>query len=292
MAVPLLTKAKVAAADFERIRTLSPTTSESIGRAHFPITGDVTFQHVAFRYPTRPDTVFADLSFSLRPGEAVAIVGPSGAGKSTVAALLQRLYGPTSGTIKLGNYDLSTADVKAVREGIAVVSQTPHLFDASVADNIRYGGTASLDEVVAAAKEARIHDFVAGLPQGYETKLGENASLISGGQAQRLQIARALLRHAKILILDEATSALDVENQAGILDTILAIKKVSPSSSEMADAEPHNHLHHAQRRRDAAVRPHHLSRRWAGRRGWDVRRPDCERGCVCPAAPDGRVAID
>ncbi|BEI86575.1 hypothetical protein CcaverHIS002_0608620 [Cutaneotrichosporon cavernicola] len=223
--MPLLIKAKVAAADFERFRTLSPTTSESIGTAKFPISGDISFQNVLFRYPTRPDTVFTDLSLTLTSGEAVAIVGPSGAGKSTIAALLQRLYFPTAGAIKLGNYDLSTADIKTVREGIAIVSQTPHLFDASVADNIRYGGSAPLEEVMAAAKVARIHDFVAGLPQGYETKLGENAALISGGQAQRLQIARAMLRHAKVLILDEATSALDVENQAGILDTLLALKK-------------------------------------------------------------------
>ncbi|GMK57918.1 hypothetical protein CspeluHIS016_0407520 [Cutaneotrichosporon spelunceum] len=231
--VPLLIKAKVAAADFERFRTLSSTTSESIGKAKFPISGDVSFHNVGFRYPTRPDIVLTDLSFSLTSGEAVAIVGPSGAGKSTIAALLQRLYFPTSGTIMLGNDDLSTADIKSARQGIAVVSQTPHLFDASVADNIRYGGSAPIEEVVAAAKEARIHDFVAGLPQGYETKLGENASLISGGQAQRLQIARAMLRHAKILILDEATSALDVENQAGILDTILALKKVKASLASL-----------------------------------------------------------
>jgi ATP-binding cassette subfamily B (MDR/TAP) protein 1 len=289
--VPLLTKAKVAAADFERIRTLSPVTSESHGAARFAITGDVSFHHVSFRYPSRPDAVFTDLSFSLASGAAVAIVGPSGAGKSTVAALMQRLYLPSSGSIKLGNYDLSSADVRAVRAGIAVVSQTPHLFDASVADNIRYGGDASLEEVVEAAKEARIHDFVAGLPQGYETRLGENAALISGGQAQRLQIARALLRHAKILILDEATSALDPENQAGIVDTILAIKQVGPGWT-LAHAEPHDRLHHAQRRRHAPVRPHHLPRGRARRRGRDVRRAPGARGRVRAAPPDGRVGVD
>ncbi|TXT04212.1 uncharacterized protein COLE_07909 [Cutaneotrichosporon oleaginosum] len=232
--MPLLTKAKVAAADFERIRTLSPTTSDSHGTAHFELSGAVAFHNVSFRYPTRPDPVFADLSFALKPGEAVAIVGASGAGKSTVAALLQRLYAPSSGRITLGitlggvdgEHDLATADIRGVRDGIAVVAQTPHLFDASVADNIRYGrAEATLEDVVAAAKAARIHDFVISLPEGYETRLGENASLISGGQAQRLQIARAMLRRAKILILDEATSALDLENQAGILDMILAIKK-------------------------------------------------------------------
>lgn len=226
--MPLLTKAKVAAADFERFRLLSPVTSESHGSARFPITGDVTFNHIDFAYPTRPDLpVLTDLSFRLGLGEVVAIVGPSGSGKSTIAALLQRLYLPTSGSILLGAHDLAQADVRFVRDSIAVVSQTPHLFDATVADNIRYGSAASIETVVRAAKEANIHDFVAGLPQGYETRLGENAALISGGQAQRLQIARALLRHATILILDEATSALDVENQHAILDTIVGIKAVS-----------------------------------------------------------------
>lgn len=228
MAVPLLTKAKVAAADFERFRTLSPTTAESVGSLRFPITGDVSFNHAFFNYPTRPDApVLSDLSFKLSLGEVVAIVGPSGSGKSTIAALLQRLYDPNSGCIKLGGHDLATADVRFARDSIAVVSQQPHLFDASVADNIRYGGKASIEAVVAAAREARIHDFVAGLPKGYQTKLGEGASLISGGQAQRLQIARALVRKATILILDEATSALDVENQHAIVDMIVGIKAVS-----------------------------------------------------------------
>lgn len=301
--VPLLTKAKVAAADFERFRTLPATTSESFGNRRFGVTGQVSFNKVSFVYPSRPDTqVFRDLSFKLDCGELIAIVGPSGSGKSTIASLLQRLYDPTSGSIRLGGHDLGTADIRFARDSIAVVSQQPHLFDASVADNIRYGGKASTEKVVSAAREARIHDFVASLPQGYQTRLGENAALISGGQAQRLQIARALLRNARILIMDEATSALDVENQHGILDTLVGIKAVSQvemggsrsgTSRECSadEAEPRNHLHHTRSRRYAPVRPYPLPGRRQGRRGGNVHAAYESRGRIFPVDEDGGVAV-
>jgi ATP-binding cassette subfamily B (MDR/TAP) protein 1 len=168
----------------------------------------------------------SDLSFKLVPGEYVAIVGPSGSGKSTIAALLQRLYEPTSGEIRMDRFNLHQADVKWLRNHIAVVSQSANLFDASVAENIAYGSDIPLGEIHRAAKAANIHGFIQNLPQGYDTKVGENASLISGGQAQRLQIARALVRRSNILILDECTSALDVDNQRAVLDTIVKIKDV------------------------------------------------------------------
>jgi ATP-binding cassette subfamily B (MDR/TAP) protein 1 len=172
--------------------------------------------------------IFSNLSFTLRAGECVAIVGPSGSGKSTIAALLQRLYEPASGTILFDKHPLNGTDTRWLREHIAVVSQSANLFDASVAENIAYGTTSvSMDEIHRAARAANIHDFIMSLPEGYDTRLGENASLISGGQAQRLQIARALVRRSHILILDEATSALDADNAKAVLDTIVKIKEVS-----------------------------------------------------------------
>jgi ATP-binding cassette subfamily B (MDR/TAP) protein 1 len=236
-AVPTIAKVKAAAGDFNRLYTLSSTTKESEGALRFPISGHVVLDHVAFTYPSRPDVpILTDISFKLVPGDCVAIVGPSGSGKSTIAALLQRLYSPTEGTARMDKFDLSFADVKWLRNHIAVVSQSANLFDASVASNIAYGSDVPIGEIHRAAKAANIHDFIQSLPQGYDTHLGENASLISGGQAQRLQIARALVRRSNILILDECTSALDVDNQRAILDTIVKIKDVSGSGNGFISA--------------------------------------------------------
>ena len=188
----------------------------------------MTFSDVKFAYQNRPEVpILTGISFFLHPGEAVAIVGPSGSGKSTIAALLQRLYEPTGGKINMDKYDLAQADVTWLRDHIAVVSQSANLFDATVTQNIAYGSDAPMTEIYRAARQANIHEFINTLPDGYDTNLGENASLISGGQAQRLQIARALVRKSRILILDECTSALDVDNQRAILDTIMKIKDVS-----------------------------------------------------------------
>jgi ATP-binding cassette subfamily B (MDR/TAP) protein 1 len=224
----MMARVKAAARDFDRLYRLPSTTCESDGTLRFPISGHVHFDRVAFSYPARPDVpILTDVSFTLTPGECVAIVGPSGSGKSTITALLQRLYEPSSGSVRIDKWDLASADVKWLRNHIAIVSQSADLFDASVADNIAYGSEVPIGEIHRAAKAANIHDFIQDLPEGYDTHLGENASLISGGQAQRLQIARALVRRSNILILDECTSALDVENQRAILDTIVRIKNVS-----------------------------------------------------------------
>ena len=173
----------------------------------------------------------------------MALVGTSGSGKSTIAALLQRLYEPNKGEIKIGGKDVNEVDVGWLREHVGVVSQQPNLFDASIADNIRYGGASSSTctynnaisdtDIRKAAKAANVHSFIMGLPQGYDTRVGENASLISGGQAQRLQIARALARPwTKIMILDECTSSLDAENQAFVLDTIRQLTTLGGGSKE------------------------------------------------------------
>lgn len=225
----MMATVKVAARDFNRLYNLSTTTtSESTGTLRFPISGVIQFDSVNFSYPTRPDVpVLSGTTFRVDPGECIAIVGPSGSGKSTIAALLQRLYEPTSGSIRMDRHDLSSSDIKWLRNHVAVVSQSANLFDSSVSDNISYGLEIPQLDIERAAKAANIHDFIISLPSGYDTNLGENASLISGGQAQRLQIARALVRRSSILILDEATSSLDVDNQRAILDTIVKIKDVS-----------------------------------------------------------------
>jgi len=208
--------------DFHRLMKLSTNTQESLGSACPPIRGSITLNKVSFAYPERPEVpVLKNVSLKVSEGECVAIVGASGSGKSTIAALLQRLYEPTSGSIAIGPNRLGSIDVNHLRDHVAVVSQNPNLFDAPIRDNISYGSQAlSQAQVEEAAKSAHVHDFIMSLPEGYETAVGEDASLISGGQAQRIQIARALIRPSKILILDECTSALDPSNQAAVLETV------------------------------------------------------------------------
>ncbi|GAA5982821.1 hypothetical protein JCM11641_004636 [Rhodosporidiobolus odoratus] len=224
--LPAMAKSLRAANDLLRLLELSSDTKESDGRMTFPIQGHVSFSDVTFSYPSRPDVpILKGLTFDIAPGECVGIVGASGSGKSTAAALLQRLYEPETGSVLLDGRPLSRVDVKYLRDHVAVVSQHPALFDMTIHDNIAYGrpDTSRL-EVESAAKRAHIHDFITGLPKGYETMLGENASLISGGQAQRVQIARALVQSRELLILDECTSALDPTNQKAVLDALLQVK--------------------------------------------------------------------
>ncbi|OBZ76058.1 Multidrug resistance protein 2 [Grifola frondosa] len=217
-----IAKSVQATRDFNRLLKLSVDTDESRGIFRPPISGPVTFNHVDFSYPERPDVpVLKDLSIEIADSECVAVVGSSGSGKSTIAALLQRLYEPSSGRITIGHYELGSMDVHHLRDHVAVVSQQPNLCDGTIRENIAYGSESLSDaDVQQAAKAAHVHDFIESLPKGYDTSIGENASLISGGQAQRLQIARALARPARILILDECTSSLDAANQAAVMETL------------------------------------------------------------------------
>ena len=225
--VPQITKAKYAATDLFRLHRLSSDTAESHGKMTFPVEGRITFDNVSFNYPTRPDApVLQNVYFEIKQGECVGIVGPSGSGKSTIATLLQRLYEPASGVIRIDGRPLPRIDVKYLRDHVAVISQHPALFDMSIADNIKYGSPeATQFDVERAAIAASVHDFVMSLPEGYKTHLGENAGLISGGQAQRLQIARALVQKREILLGDEITSALDAENQEAVMKTIQDVKR-------------------------------------------------------------------
>ena len=169
--------------------------------------------HVAYEGEARP--ALNDVSFEIRPGETVALVGPSGAGKSTVAALLLRFVEPGQGTITVNGEPLAGIPAGAWREYLAWVPQRPTLFDDSAAANIRLARPdATLDEVIEAAKLAHAHEFISALPQGYDTPLGERGARLSGGQAQRIALARAFLRDAPLVLLDEATARLDPANEA------------------------------------------------------------------------------
>ena len=177
--------------------------------------GEIRFDRVSFHYPARPDVaVFTELSFSVNPGERIAIVGPSGAGKTTIFSLIMRFYDPQGGAILVDGVSAREADLTELRRRMAYVPQDPAIFAATIADNIRYGTPgASDDEVRRAARTALASTFIESLPLGYETSLGERGVTLSGGQRQRIAIARAVLRNAPILLLDEATSALDAESE-------------------------------------------------------------------------------
>jgi len=177
--------------------------------------GEIALEAVSFAYPTRHETAALDnVSFCVAPGEKVAIVGPSGAGKSTIFHLILRFYDPDSGAVKFDGLALPELDPIALRAHIAVVPQDVTIFAASVRDNIRFGRPEASDaDVVRAGEQALADEFIARLPQGYDTPVGERGITLSGGQRQRLAIARAILRQAPLLLLDEATSALDSESE-------------------------------------------------------------------------------
>ena len=181
-----------------------------------PVKGRIALEGVGFHYPTRPDVSALDgVDLTIRPGETVALVGPSGAGKTTVIQLIQRFWDPGTGRVTLDGIDLRDMRRDDFRKSMALVPQEPVIFAASVLDNIRLGRPeAGPAEVESAARAAHAHDFIAALPDGYDTPLGERGVMLSGGQRQRVAIARAILRDAAVLLLDEATSALDAESES------------------------------------------------------------------------------
>ncbi|MBS0591597.1 MAG: ATP-binding cassette domain-containing protein [Proteobacteria bacterium] len=183
-----------------------------------PPQGRIRFDRVEFRYPSRPDTpALHDFTLDVNSGETVALVGPSGAGKSTVFHLLLRFHDPQRGSVSIDGVDLPQLALADLRGAIALVPQDTVMFGASARDNIRFGRVDANDvDVIAAAKTAAAHDFIAAQPQGYDTHLGERGMRLSGGQQQRISIARALLKNAPILLLDEATSNLDAQSEAAI----------------------------------------------------------------------------
>jgi ATP-binding cassette subfamily B protein len=182
--------------------------------------GQVEFRSVSFAYGEDPP-VLRDVSFAVRPGTRVGIAGTTGAGKSTLASLLTRFYDPTAGEILLDGVDLRDYKLADLRNQFAIVLQEPVLFSTSIAENIRYARPdAEMSEIVEAARAANAHEFIANLPEGYETKVGERGMRLSGGERQRIALARAFLKEARILILDEPTSSVDLKTEAAILEAM------------------------------------------------------------------------
>uniref|UniRef100_A0A674AX60 ABC-type xenobiotic transporter n=1 Tax=Salmo trutta TaxID=8032 RepID=A0A674AX60_SALTR len=179
--------------------------------------GDIEFRGIHFAYPTRQNVrVLQGLSVSVGPGQTLALVGESGCGKSTSIQLLERFYSPAEGQVLVDGLDTKTLNLSWLRSQLGLVSQEPILFDCSISENIQYGDNSrevSQDEIEEAAKNANIHDFIMGLPEKYNTRVGDKGTQMSGGQKQRIAIARALVRQPKVLLLDEATSALDTESE-------------------------------------------------------------------------------
>jgi ATP-binding cassette, subfamily B, bacterial len=182
--------------------------------------GHVVYQNVEFSYSGRTDTL-KDASFEAKPGQVIGIVGPTGAGKSTLVSLLPRFYDPKGGRILLDGVDTKDLALKSLRDQVSIVLQEPLLFSGTIAENIRYGRLeAGESEIIAAAKAANAHDFIMRLPQQYQTMLGERGAAVSGGERQRISVARAFLKNAPILILDEPTSSVDSKTEAVILEAL------------------------------------------------------------------------
>jgi subfamily B ATP-binding cassette protein HlyB/CyaB len=205
--------------------TAEPT--YAAGRAVLPpIRGNISFEHVAFRYRLDGPEILQDVSFEVPAGQTVGIVGPSGSGKSTFAKLVQRLYLPQHGRVLIDGMDLVMTDPAWLRRQIGVVLQENMLFNRSVRDNIALADPSlPMERIVAAAKLAGAHDFILELVEGYDTLVGERGSTLSGGQRQRIAIARALVTDPRILIFDEATSALDYESESVIHQNMKEIAK-------------------------------------------------------------------
>jgi ATP-binding cassette, subfamily B, bacterial len=209
-----------ALAVFERIfdyLDMKPEQYDPPGAIALPgVEGDIKFDNVVFSYDASRK-VLDGVSFHVRPGEVAAFVGPSGAGKTTITQLVPRFYDPQEGSVLVDDYDVRTVTLESLRRDIGIVTQETYLFHDTVASNLRYGKPDATEaELEAAARAANIADFIAALPNGYETVVGERGHKLSGGERQRLAIARVLLKDPRILILDEATSSLDYENEAAI----------------------------------------------------------------------------
>ena len=188
------------------------------------VRGAVCYDDVSFHYSDDDTLVLSHVSFDIAAGKSIALVGPSGSGKTTICSLLPRFYDVTGGRITIDGQDVRDLTLESLRSQIGIVQQDVYLFCGTIRENIAYGKPdASLDEIIAAAKKANIHDFIQTLPDGYDTFVGERGTRLSGGQKQRISIARVFLKNPPILILDEATSALDNESERWIQQSLEAL---------------------------------------------------------------------
>ncbi|KAJ4788550.1 ABC transporter B family member 11 [Rhynchospora pubera] len=219
------TKAKDSATSILEIldRKSKIDSSSDEGRVLTNVRGEIELQNIVFTYPARPNApVFRDLSLLIPSGKTVALVGESGSGKSTVIALLERFYDPDSGKVLFDGVELQSLQVRWLRQQVGLVAQEPVLFNDTIRTNIAYGkhGDVTEEEIIAVAKAANAHQFISGLPDGYNTIVGERGIQLSGGQKQRVAIARAILKNPKVLLLDEATSALDAESEHAVQEAL------------------------------------------------------------------------
>lgn len=202
-----------------------PEIAEKAETNNVPISGKVAFDGVSFGYKSY-EPVLKDINLTINPGEMVGIVGRSGVGKSTLINMLMRLYDPNTGKIQINGADLRDMSPRHLHENIGVVFQDSFLFAGTIYDNVAYGKPgATAEEVIAACKAANAHDFIMQTPDGYNTLLGEGGHTISGGERQRLSIARAIIKNPDVLILDEATSSLDVETESAIQESLNNLTK-------------------------------------------------------------------
>ena len=220
-----------------------PAPDEAAAEAAFD--PEVRFEGVSFTYPQGSRPALRDVSLELRAGEKLGVVGPSGAGKSTLASLMLRFADPEQGRVLLGGRDLRAIPLHVLRRHVAVVSQDTYLFYGSIADNLRMARPdAAPEELERAARAANVHDFIAGLPQGYETVVGERGARLSGGERQRIAIARAILKDAPILVLDEALSSVDAQSEAVINE---ALRKLMEGRTTLIIAHRLSSVIHADR---------------------------------------------
>jgi ABC-type multidrug transport system fused ATPase/permease subunit len=227
---------------FELLDTQPDIKDSPRAKAVARVSGRVAYEGLQFSYSGRVDTL-KDISFETKPGQVIGIVGPTGAGKSTLVSLLPRFYDPKRGRILLDGMDTRELTLKSLRQQISIVLQEPLLFSGSIAENIRYGRLdATREEVIEAAKAANAHDFIVRLPQQYDTVVGERGAAISGGERQRISVARAFLKNAPVLILDEPTSSVDSKTEAVILD---ALDRLMQGRTTFMIAHRLSTLHHA-----------------------------------------------
>jgi ATP-binding cassette, subfamily B, bacterial len=214
---------QTAAAETDRVMEvmeIKPAVEDLPGASDLPVSGAISYENVVFGYePGRP--VLHDISFTVEPGEVLAIVGPTGAGKTTLASLLVRFFDPWQGRLTIGGSDIRDFTVRSLRSQIALVLQDPFIFPTTIAENIALGRPdATREQIRSAAEAANAHSFIERLPDGYDAVVGERGATLSGGEKQRLSIARAFVKDAPLLVLDEPTSALDARTEALLLEAL------------------------------------------------------------------------